>query len=464
MSIRRILVVDDEEPMRHILTHMLSTAGFDVRAVGDGASALREIEASEPDLVLTDVRMPGMSGIELLAEIHRRSPGLMVIVMSAYGSIESAIEAMKAGAYDYISKPFRPDEVVLVLRKAEERERLVRENERLKASLPGPKVSASADSESVGGLIGESPAFKGAIALAKKVAKVKTTALLLGESGTGKELFARLLHELSPRAKGPFLAVNCGAIPEQLIESELFGHVRGAFTDASKTRKGLFEEADGGTLFLDEIGELPPQMQVKLLRVLQEEEIRRIGDSRSVKVDVRVIAATVRDLPVMASKGQFREDLYHRLNVFQLRLPPLREREGDVPVLLRHFLRDLNERLGVKKEGFSPGAMELLESYSWPGNVRELENVVERSMVLADGPIIDVEDLPERLFAPQPSGNSSKVSTGGDLSVKRATRQLEEEFIRRALERTNGNRTRAAEILELSHRALLYKLKEYGIS
>jgi two-component system response regulator AtoC len=468
MAFRRILVVDDEEPMRHILTHILTAAGYDVRAVPDGAAALREVELSEPDLILTDIRMPGLSGLELLTAAKERAPQVMVIVMSAYGSFDSAVAAMKAGAYDYISKPFRPDEVVLVLRKAEEREHLVRENRRLRDAQPGPRLKAGGDEPSVEGIVGESEALKTAVGLARKVARVKTTALLLGESGTGKELFARLLHELSPRQAGPFLAVNCGAIPEHLIESELFGHVKGAFTDASRARKGLFEEADGGTLLLDEIGELPLSMQVKLLRVLQEEEVRRIGDSRSVKVDVRVVAATVRDLPAMVGKGTFREDLYHRLNVFQLRLPPLRERSGDVKILVRHFLRYFNRRLGLQVEGFTPEALALLDGYAWPGNVRELENVVERALVLADGSVIDVEGLPERLLLPSPAERAAAASipvlADGDLSLKRASRALEGDFIRKALVKTKGNRTRAAELLDLSHRALLYKLKEYGIT
>jgi two-component system response regulator AtoC len=458
MAFRRILVVDDEEAMRHILTHMLSAAGYDVRAVGDGAAALREVELSEPDLVLTDIRMPVMSGLELLAALQERAPQIMVIVMSAYGSFDTAIEAMKAGAYDYISKPFRPDEVVLVLRKAEERERLIRENRRLRAATDPLVVEGTGDITQ--GLVGQSESFRSAVQLARKIARLKTTVLLQGESGTGKELFARLLHELSPRREGPFVPVNCGAIPAQLIESELFGHVKGAFTDALRARRGLFEEADGGTLFLDEIGELPAALQVKLLRVLQEEEIRRIGDSRTVKVDVRVVSATMRDLGADVKSGKFREDLYHRLNVFPLVLPSLRDRIGDVPLLARHFLQGINSRLGTNVEGFTEEALSVLEAYPWPGNVRELENAIERAVVLSEDNLIDLESLPERLLSAPTSGGAP----AGDLSVKRATRALEEEYIRRALLKTKGNRTRAAEMLELSHRALLYKIKEFGIT
>jgi two-component system, NtrC family, response regulator AtoC len=454
MALRRVLVVDDEEALRHVLTVMLTDAGYDVRAVGRADAALGELEASEPDVVLTDVRMPGMSGLELLAEIRRRAPDVTVIVMSAYGSLETAVEAMKAGAYDYVSKPFRQDEVVLVLRKAEERQRLVRENRRLKADRAA----------GIAGMIGRSAAFEQVLKLVRKVAEVKTTTLVLGESGTGKELVARALHDLSPRRDGPFLAVNCGAIPEPLMESELFGHVRGAFTDAHQNRKGLFEEADGGTLFLDEVGELPPALQVKLLRVLQEEEIRRVGDTRSVKVEVRVVAATVRDLPEEVKKGRFREDLFYRLNVVQVRMPPLRERREDIPLLLEHFLRRCAKKLGQTVEGFTPEAMRVLESYSWPGNVRELENVVERAVVLAEGPRVDVDGLPEKLLDDPVSAPPSTPAGRGDLSIKRAGRAMEQDLIRRALAKTNGNRTRAAELLDLSHRALLYKLKEYGIT
>jgi two-component system response regulator AtoC len=459
MALRRVLVVDDEESMRHILTHLLSSAGFDVRAAPDGAAALLEVETSEPDVVLTDINMPGVSGMDLLVRLREKSPDVLVIMMSAYGTIDVAIEAMKAGAYDYVSKPFRPDEVLLVLRKAEERERLVRENRRLRAgrTLPAEDLAAP-------GLVGRSASLTAAVKMASRIAKVKTTVLLLGESGTGKELFARLLHESSPRAEAPFVAVNCGAIPEQLIESELFGHAKGAFTDAVRAHKGLFEEADGGTLFLDEIGELPIGMQVKLLRVLEEEEIRRVGDARSVKIDVRVIAATMRDLPADVQSGRFREDLYHRINVFQLRLPALRDRKDDIPILARHFLAQHSKRLGIEARDFTDEAMVVLESHPWPGNVRELENIVERALVLSDSSMIGTESLPDRLLTPVPVESSAPAPEAGDLSLKRASRSLEEDFIRRALARTKGNRTRAAELLELSHRAMLYKMKEFGIT
>jgi len=456
VAFRNVLIVDDEESMRHLLAVILRDRGYDVRAVSNGEDALKELAARDYDLVLSDVRMPRMDGLALLREALRMRPELTFIVMSAYGTLDTAIEAMKAGAYDYVGKPFRPDEVVLVLRKAEERERLARENRRLRREL--------AQGYRQDGLVGSSEALQEVMRQVRKVAPLKTTVLLTGESGTGKELVARALHELSPRASFPFVAVNCGAIPSELIESELFGHVRGAFTDASRDKKGLAAEADGGTLFLDEIGELPPALQVKLLRFLQDEEVRRVGDVRSEKVDVRVVAATARDLQRAVRDGQFREDLFYRLHVIGIRLPPLRERPDDVPLLVDHFLAKYRRLRGdAPLARVSPEALEALRSYRWPGNVRELEHAVERAVVLADGPEIREEDLPDELRAsPRPS--PPVALPAGTLSVKRATRAVEEQLIRQALEQTGGNRTRAAELLELSYRALLYKIKEYGIS
>jgi two-component system, NtrC family, response regulator AtoC len=456
VAFRNVLIVDDEESMRHLLSVILHDHGYEARAVGSGEEALKELGARDYDIVLSDVRMPRMDGLHLLREVQRQHPDLTFIVMSAYGSHDTAIEAMKAGAYDYVGKPFRPDEVVLVLKKAEERERLARENRRLRTEL-----AAGYRFENI---VGGSEAMQEMLRQVRKVAPIKTTVLLSGESGTGKELVARAIHELSPRASLPFVAVNCGAIPGELMESELFGHVRGAFTDASRNKKGLFAEADGGTLFLDEIGELPAGLQVKLLRVLQDEEIRRVGENRSEKVDVRVVAASARDLARAVREGQFREDLYYRLNVVGIRLPPLRERQADIPVLARHFLTKYARlRADSPLEGFSPEALEALQAYRWPGNVRELEHAVERALVLCEGPLVREEDLPDELRAPEPGAPAAAVPDG-TLSIKRTTRAVEEQLIRKALERTGGNRTRAAEILEISYRALLYKIKEYGIS
>ena len=453
MALRNVLVVDDDASMRHLLSVILHDHGFEARAVASAEDALREIEARAYDLVLTDVRMPGMGGLGLLKEVQRRDPDLVVVVMSAYGTHDAAIDAVKAGAWDYVSKPFRPDEVVLVLRKAEERERLARENRRLRGEL---RESYRPES-----IVGASAAMEELLRQVRKVAPLKTTVLVEGESGTGKELVARALHELSPRASFAFVAVNCGAIPAELIESELFGHVKGAFTDAHRNKKGLAAEADGGTLFLDEIGELPLGLQVKLLRFLEDEEVRPVGDTRSRKVDVRVVAATARDLRRAVAEGEFREDLFYRLNVVGLRLPPLRERPEDVPALAAHFLaRFARLRPELPPPSFSEEALAALAAHRWPGNVRELEHVVERAVVLAEKPVIGEEDLPDAVRdAPPPAG----VAAPGDLSIKRGTRDLEARLIQAALDRTGGNRTRAAELLQISYRALLYKIKEYGL-
>ncbi|WP_224243976.1 sigma-54-dependent transcriptional regulator [Hyalangium gracile] len=456
-TFRSILVADDEPSIRHVLTLVLTEHGYEVRAVADGEEAVRELSARSYDVLLCDVRMPKRDGLSVLRQAKAEHPGLTVLVMSAYGSQEQALEAVGSGAYDYVQKPFKPEEIVFVLRKAEERERLLRENRRLRtAAAPPPER-----------ILGDSEGLKAVLRQVDRLAPVNTTVLITGESGTGKELIARALHERSPRASHPFVAVNCGAIPAGLIESELFGHAKGAFTDARTAKQGLFSEADSGTLFLDEVGELPLPAQVKLLRVLQEGEIRPVGESRAERVDVRVIAATLRDLGKLVEKGEFREDLYYRLNVVNLRMPPLRERREDVPLLARAFIHRFNRQLNREPpvEGLSPEAEALLGAYGWPGNVRELENAMERAVLLADGPHILPSNLPERLWtAPQPAAGSPAVQqAGSDLSLKRAMRELEETYIRAALRRTRGNRTRAAEVLDISHRALLYKIKEYGI-
>ncbi|GEJ55640.1 sigma-54-dependent transcriptional regulator [Anaeromyxobacter diazotrophicus] len=457
MAFRSVLIADDEESMRHLLTVFLRDHGYEVRAVANGEEALKELQARDYDLVLSDVRMPRLDGLALLREAQRAQPELTFIVMSAYGSHDAALEAMKAGAYDYVSKPFKPDEVLLVLKKAEERQRLWRENRRLRTELAGEYRVES--------LVGDSAPMADLLKQVRKLAPVKTTVLLTGESGTGKELIARALHDLSPRAALPFVAVNCGAIPAELMESELFGHVKGAFTDAARDKKGLAVEADGGTLFLDEIGELPLQLQVKLLRFLQEEEVRPVGGTRSERVDVRVVAATARDLPAAVQAGRFREDLYYRLDVVGLRLPPLRERAGDIPALARHFLaRFASLRPAGPLEGFAPEALAALEAYRWPGNVRELEHAMERAAVLSEGPLVREDDLPEVVRGAPDRTPPAFELPEATLSVKRATRAVEEQLIRKALAQTGGNRTRAAELLELSYRALLYKIKEYGIS
>jgi two-component system, NtrC family, response regulator AtoC len=447
-----ILVVDDELGLRHTLTLILQAEGHTVRAAGDGAAGLERLGEAPADLIICDVRMPGLDGLAFLEKYRETGGTALVIMMSAYGDDEAALEAIRRGAYDFIAKPFRADQVLLVVRKAIEREGLRREVEQLHDEL----VALRAPS----GIVGRSPKIEQALTLADKVARHPSTVLITGESGTGKELIARHIHEASPRVARPFVAVNCAAIPEALLESELFGHAKGAFTGATAERQGLFEEAHEGTLFLDELGDLPVPLQVKLLRALQEGEVRRVGDNASRSVDVRLVAATARDLEADVAEGKFRADLYYRINVVRIHLPALRERSEDVPELVRHFVDRFNRRLGLHVTGVTAAAMRALVEYPWPGNVRELENVVERAMVLTDGPQLDVEQLPT-LAAPsaRPDGGTSPL----DLSVKRRTEELERALIKEALERTRGNRTRAAKLLDLSHRALLYKIRDYGL-
>ncbi len=462
-TFRAVLIADDEMSIRHVLTLVLAEHGYEVRAVADGEEALKELQARSYDVVISDVRMPKLDGLGLLRQALALQPELTFLVMSAYGSKDQALEAVGAGAYDFIQKPFKPEEIVFMLRKAEERLRLVRENRRLK----GPASLAPLDP-----LLGESEPM---VALKKqimRVAPVSSTVLLNGESGTGKELVARAVHELSPRAPMPFVAVNCGAFPAGLIESELFGHARGAFTDARVAKRGMFSDADGGTLFLDEIGELPMAAQVKLLRFLQEGEIRPVGENRAEKVDVRVVAASLRDLGKQVEKGEFREDLYFRLNVVQLKVPPLRDRPGDVLLLARVFLDRFNRSFNREPPltALTPEVEDLLTSYPWPGNVRELENALERAVLLTDGPTLTPDSLPEKIWA-RADEQVAATRPGLELpspesmqfSLKRAVDTVEERFIRAALRQTRGNRTRAAELLEISHRALLYKIKDYGI-
>ncbi len=456
----RVLVVDDEDALRHMLEVLLGRERYQVLQAASAEAAIEVLGREDVDVVLSDVRMPGMGGLALVEWIRANRPGLTAIVMSAFGSIDLALEAMHAGAYDYIAKPFKQDEVVLTLRKAEERERLRRENLALREQLR----DAAATTDWLGGMLIRSASMQQIARTVRKVAPFKTAVLVTGESGVGKELVSRAIHGFSPRSGGPFVAVNCGAIPETLLESELFGHVRGAFTDATADKRGLFEEAKGGTLFLDEIGELPLALQVKLLRALQEEEVRRVGDVRSIKIDARVVTATSRDLALMVEEGTFRQDLYYRLNVMPIEVPPLRERRDDIPPLVGHFITALNRRLGTKVTAVDDAAFAFLLAYRWPGNVRELENTLEHAAVMAEQPVLCVADLPERVrHARAATGGVMLALPDGDLSVKRAQRALEREFILRALAQTDGNRTHAARLLDLSHRALLYKIKEFGL-
>ena len=451
---KKILVVDDEENLRHMLQVMLKKLGYQADCAADGAQALEKSLSGGYSFILCDIRMPAMDGKAFLTRCADLGVQGTIIMMSAYGSVDDAIACMKLGAYDYISKPFNSVEISLVLKKAEERERLKDENRRLRAEV-GQICS-------LGNIISQSDRMAKIFQLVGKLADYKTTVLILGESGTGKELIARALHYNGSRKDAPFVAVNCGAIPASLLESELFGHVKGAFTDASHDKAGLFEEADGGTLFLDEIAEMPLSLQVKLLRVLQEEEIRRVGAGSSRRVDVRVVSATSKDLGAEVAAGRFREDLYFRLNVFAVALPPLRERIEDVALLVDHFLLKYGERM--RKPGVLPSAaaLQALVRYRWPGNVRELENCIERGLVLCEGGVLDISCLPETVC--RAVGVERRAADFPDtLSIKAAGEAMERTLISRALEKTSGNRTHAARLLEISHRALLYKLKEYGI-
>jgi len=452
----RVLVVDDEESMRHMLSIILKKEGYDIVCAEGGEQALKILGKDEFDFVICDIKMPGVDGVDFLKRLKTEQDIISqptIVMMSAYGTIDMAIECMRLGAYDYISKPFKADEMILTLKKAEERERLKSENLRFKQAL-----QAEYDFKNI---IAKSHQMIEIFQLIKKVADYNTTVLLTGGSGTGKELVARALHYNGNRRDKSFIAVNCGAIPENLLESELFGHVKGAFTDAVRNKNGLFEEADGGTIFLDEIGELPKDLQVKLLRVIQEGELRRVGDSKSRKIDVRIIAATAKDLMEEIKKGNFREDLFYRLNVVPIKIPPLRERQGDIPLLVNHFIERYAKKFGKAVKGISDMAMNLLISYAWPGNVRELENIIERAVILEDTEVIREENLP---FTKKTGQSLHQIEAlSNDLSIKKAEEELEKTLIRKALEMTNGNKTKAAHLLEISHRALIYKIKEFGL-
>jgi DNA-binding NtrC family response regulator len=443
---RLILVVDDEEPQRRVLAGFLRKAGYDVVAVGGADEALAVVAARTVDLVLTDLRMPGRTGVELLDGVRGVNPEIPVVVMTAYGTVASAVDAMKRGAADYLAKPVDLDELEVLVARTLERRALVSENRALREQLESRYRLA--------GLETANARMQEAINVAARAAASRATILVQGESGTGKELLARAIHYASPRRRAPLVSVNVAALPETLLESELFGHERGAFTGADREHRGRFELADGGTLFLDEIGDLPRGTQVKLLRVLQGQSFERLGGTRTIKVDVRLLAATHRDLPAMARAGEFREDLYFRLNVVAIALPPLRERREDIPLLVDEFLRRFADE--GRARSVSREAMDLLLKHDYPGNVRELENLVHRAVVLARGDVITTADLPLHLAGLRPEAR------GEEASFAERVEGFEKALIYEALDRAGGVQTRAAAALGMTERHLRYKLKKYG--
>jgi two-component system response regulator AtoC len=451
---KEILVIDDEPNLRHMLTAVLEKAGYTVSCAADGMEALSLAETKSFDVILCDLRMPRMDGLAFLKHAATQGFDAAIIMMSAYGTIDTAVEAMKLGAADYISKPFKPDEILLKLGQIEERNRLREENIRLRDAVQ--------ETFSFQNIVAKSDSMREIFDTIRKVADYKTTVLITGESGTGKELIARAIHFNGARKHKPIVAVNCGGLPENLLESELFGHVKGAFTDAAGDKKGIFQEASGGTFFLDEIAELPLSLQVKLLRVLQDEMVRPVGSTQSVKVDVRIIAATAQDLAETVKQGTFRDDLFYRINVLSIQVPPLRERKEDIPLLANHFTEKFKKRLNKEIKGVRPEALQALMDYPWPGNVRELENVIERTMVLTERLEIHLDELPEEIR----SGSAAAPDhwPTDSISLKANTMALEKSLIQRALLETGNNRTHAARLLEISHPTLLSKMKTYGIS
>jgi two-component system NtrC family response regulator/two-component system response regulator HydG len=453
MSIKgRVLVVDDEANAAAALEKLLRQDGYEVARANDGAAALNLLETFEADVVLTDLRMPGMDGLEVLAKVKDIRPDALVIVMTAYGTVKTAVQAVKMGAEDYLSKPIEVEELEVVLQKAIEKKELRNETKNLRERLD--------HKYSLDNLVGESPEMLTAFKTVRHVAPSNSSVLLLGESGTGKELFAQALHQNSPRRNRPFVKVACAALPETLLESELFGHEKGSFTGALFTRAGRFELANGGTLFLDEIGDISPTVQVKLLRFLEEREFERVGGNKTYKVDVRIVTATHRDLQKRIEEGTFREDLYYRLNVIQVHIPPLRERGNDIALLAQHFLSKYAAANGKDVRGMSDAALGMLLRHPWPGNVRELENAIERAVVLADAPTLDPSHFPTLRRPEMPAPNAARG--GSHIRIPGSTlADLEREAIMRTLEAVSGSTSRAAAMLGISPRKIQYKLKEY---
>ncbi|WP_447972705.1 sigma-54-dependent transcriptional regulator [Nitrospira sp. Kam-Ns4a] len=450
----QILVVDDDAVARDLLAEALRKEGYCVEAVGSGEEAIERGRRQRFDLVLTDIRMGAVDGYAVLREFKQLSPGTPIVLLTAFGSMEGAIEAIKQGAYDYLAKPFKKEEIKLVVRRSLEHSRLVRENARFREELRERQERSP--------LVGSSPPMLEVYKLVARVSASKSTVLLEGESGTGKELVARAIHSNSPRHDRPFVAVNCAALPDSLLESELFGHERGAFTGATGAKLGLFETAHRGTIFLDEIGDIGPALQVRLLRVIQEQEIRPVGRTAPVKVDVRIIAATNRDLAALVKEGRFREDLFYRLNVVRIVLPPLRERREDIPMLAHHFLQRFTASGTLPIRGFVPETLALLQQYAWPGNVRELENVIERAVSLAHGPLILPEDLPEPVRQAAAAGGAPRAGPDRRDALQTIDEVVKAHLIR-VLRETGGNKVRAAKILGIDRRTLYRMAERYGI-
>jgi nitrogen regulation protein NR(I) len=454
--VARVLVVDDEVNLRKVLAAMLRKEGYEVSVAADGEQALADLEKHGADVVVTDLVMPKVGGMEILKTVNQSQPDVPVIIITAHGTVDSAVEAIKLGAFDYITKPFEQAEIQAVVAKAARTHAANQQN-------------VKADGRARASIIGESSQMQDIFKIIDKVADTPSTVLITGESGTGKELIATALHDGSSRRDKPLIKINCAAIPKDLMESELFGYERGAFTGAVTSKPGRFELADGGTLFLDEIAEIPVEMQVKLLRALQESEFERVGGIKTTRVDVRLVAATNRDLHKEVDSGAFRKDLYYRLNVVPIVLPALRERKSDIPKLVEHFVEKYNKRLNKKIEGVSDEALAVLQAWPWPGNIRELENLMERIIVFADGPKIGVKDLPEpvRGGTPQstPAAESQATPSVGALKdiVRQETAKVEKDLIVKALEETQGNVTRAAKLLQISRKSLQTKMKEFGL-
>ncbi|MBL8965591.1 MAG: sigma-54-dependent Fis family transcriptional regulator [Spirochaetaceae bacterium] len=443
-----ILVVDDEKNIREGLAESLALDGHVVRTAADGAAGLKAVEEGDVDLVITDLKMPVLSGGELLRALAGRYPGLPVIVLTGHGTIEDAVEAMRFGAFDFLTKPVNLDHLSLLARRALERGELARKNRELEAEVEAQRRTSS--------IVGSSAEMKRVFELVRRVAPTKASVLVTGESGVGKELVADAIHNLSPRRDGPLVKVHCAALAESLLESELFGHEKGAFTGAAGRKRGRFELADKGSLFLDEIGEINQNVQIKILRVLQERRFERVGGEETVESDVRIIAATNRDLKKEIAEGRFREDLYYRLNVVNIHVPPLRERRDDIPLLAMSFLREFAEENGKRVEGLDPKARSALYAYDWPGNVRELRNCVESAVVMARGPLLTPDDLPPTLRA---AGESHDVRVPAGSSLAEAEKIL----IAETLAAQGGNKSRTAEILGIGRKTLYQKIEEYGI-